>query len=83
MAEKLIVEADELAKQAESENNFQLLVKSNTLKEKSCGKRKGLDAEMKNVERLEKKLKQWKYLIVHKIFCNHCSVLTDYLFCFI
>jgi hypothetical protein len=37
MADKLVVEADELAKQAETKNNLQLLVKSNALRERSHG----------------------------------------------
>lgn len=58
MADKLVVEADELAKQAETKNNLQLLVKSNALREKSHGKRKEMECEIKTAEHLEKKLKQ-------------------------
>ena len=58
IADKLVNEADELAKQAESKNKLELLVKSNALREKSRMKRKELDTELKNVEQLAKKLKR-------------------------
>lgn len=56
MSEKLVSEADELTKEAEQKNKLFLLVKSNALREKSHGKRKEMEEEMKNVKSLEKKL---------------------------
>jgi len=58
IADTLVNEADELAKQAESKNKLELLVKSNAQRENYRIKRKELDTEMKNVEQLEKKLKR-------------------------
>ena len=54
--EKLIKEVDTLAENAEK-NNMTFLVKSNALRLKSKQKRKEIDKEDKNIERLEKKLK--------------------------
>ena len=57
LCDKLVSEADDLAKEAEKKHNMSLLVKSNALREKTSAKTNEMDDEMKVVEGLQKKMK--------------------------
>ena len=58
MVQELTKEADALATKAETKRKMDLLVKSNAMRSKSGEKRKEIKNEEKNVNGLQKKLKQ-------------------------
>ena len=59
LSEQLVDEADKYAADAEKKNKMDLLVKSNALRAKSVSKRKEAESEEKNIEHLQKRLKEY------------------------